>query len=826
MRWIFNILLLVLLCTTFTETARIHIKKKNVATTAESIAQHKSQITVENKLEATEADDDISELIDQIESNSYNDTALDHIDFATDGNQTQAVQDLCTRVHNNTAFAGVVPYSTKTVKNAFECQRTCVEEFPLCVAVVFYFVHDKKNEHLCYYFDKNSVDDHVQLMAEAPKHKKDIVRALEIVVNCRQFDPVPPPSDQVISSSDKVDRTKRQHTFQEPIKSSGPWTSWSGCTPSGSQVRSQVCEYGRNIQRRGCAARDFAASQQQQAQYDQAAQYQQQQAQRQAQEAAQRAAPTVQYRPAEQRPQPSQAQYPPTPYNHQDYYRANPTQAPIQPSDEERQRAQEYEKRRQQYEEQMRVYNQQQQDNQRAQQAAQRQEQPHSQAPFAHAIERHPAIPSADPCPGDVCVTPRPDPRQLGRTEERRILPTLPTYPSASFPTRPPPPPTPPCFSNACQPAKSSFAGSWSGWSDFSGCSCTCGEGIKQRRRICEGGAFCIGGTDVETERCNMGPCETWSPWCDWSACSSSCGVGEKSRTRFCLQGTNRCEGKDFEAQQCDAGPCPEWSSWTDFSACSTSCGNGFITRTRTCMGGDTCQGRSSEEQYCDNGPCSTWSPWTDFSACSASCGDGVKRRSRTCIGGTDCQGESEESLFCTGPPCANWSEWDQWSLCSVDCGPGRKTRTRVCQLSNGSPSEDCLGNNEEVTLCNERECCSWTEWCDFSTCDKECGGGQRSRSRICQRPGIGFDDTCTCPGQDTEFSQCNEYPCAPQCGWTEWCPWSPCNVLSACESGQSQRSRQCVGEVGCSCEGTSMDRKQCQGLIPCTPPPQYAAPC
>ncbi|KAK6028110.1 thrombospondin type 1 domain protein, partial [Ostertagia ostertagi] len=89
------------------------------------------------------------------------------------------------------------------------------------------------------------------------------------------------------------------------------------------------------------------------------------------------------------------------------------------------------------------------------------------------------------------------------------------------------------------------FPGEWYEWSEWSICSCTCGDGIKQRRRECAGNN--CKGPEYETAPCNERPCQTWSEWCEWSTCSGSCGRGERTRTRFCHLGTQRCEGKDYE---------------------------------------------------------------------------------------------------------------------------------------------------------------------------------------------------------------------------------------------------------------------------------------
>lgn len=46
-------------------------------------------------------------------------------------------------------------------------------------------------------------------MPEKPKNSKDVIRALEIVSNCHEFDPFPPLPDLFVVSSDTVGRDKR-----------------------------------------------------------------------------------------------------------------------------------------------------------------------------------------------------------------------------------------------------------------------------------------------------------------------------------------------------------------------------------------------------------------------------------------------------------------------------------------------------------------------------------------------------------------------------------------------------------------------------------------
>lgn len=53
-----------------------------------------------------------------------------------------------------------------------------------------------------------------------------------------------------------------------------------------------------------------------------------------------------------------------------------------------------------------------------------------------------------------------------------------------------------------------------------------------------------------------------WSPWSPWSGCSRSCGGGLRSRTRACDQPSPQglgdfCEGPQAQGEACQAQPCP-----------------------------------------------------------------------------------------------------------------------------------------------------------------------------------------------------------------------------------------------------------------------------
>ncbi|CAD6185347.1 unnamed protein product [Caenorhabditis auriculariae] len=744
--------------------------------------------------------------------------------FSKDVGKNAKHDNVCARIHNNTALVGTSPIDMMQA-TAYECQKRCVDVFPNCTAVVYYYLHNDTKHHHCYLFEHNSVYENVELVEQKPEHKKDLVKMLELTRRCHEFDAHPPlVEDGLASSTDKVDRKKRQHKDDSEL-GTGEWTDWSACSENGHETRSQECAYGRKIQRRGCPARQAP----QRLPAPSADQYRQQQLLQQQQQEQQRQLQLQQQQRQQQDPRQDprlQQQQQPLPASYSGEYTSQinlqgrvPPQAqqpqPQQPQ-QPQQSQQPQQPQRSPYDQYAALYQQRMSQNRE------------------NANQRHPAVQQAVPCSGGVCepVRPQPQPQPQPRPPQPPVLaPVINTAPwppatqppqQVPLPTRyrPAPPPPPACDGQGCV-SPPLVPGNWHDWSEWSTCSCTCDDGAKSRRRECATNN--CQGPEYETEPCNMGPCQTWSDWCEWSTCSASCGSGQRERTRFCHLGTNRCEGKDYESEQCLAGPCPEWSEWEDWGQCSVSCGTGAAIRQRTCLGGlhgdYLCPGPKTEQKLCEAGPCQEWSPWQEWSACSASCGDGMKRRQRICQYGTDCQGPAEESLFCYGPPCAQWTEWCEWSGCSAKCGPGQRTRTRGCLGPDGLESTACQGSSIETIICEGTSCCNWSEWCHWSMCDKECGGGKSLRTRTCMSNGAA-DSNCLCEGPDREEKECNTQTCTPQCAWTQWCEWSSCSTQLSCEVGIQSRNRQCVGEPGCHCLGLADESQQCRGPNPCPQKP------
>ncbi|MXQ87588.1 hypothetical protein E5288_WYG017782 [Bos mutus] len=339
--------------------------------------------------------------------------------------------------------------------------------------------------------------------------------------------------------------------------------------------------------------------------------------------------------------------------------------------------------------------------------------------------------------------------------------------------------------------------GGFSQWSAWRPCSATCGKGIQKRSRLCNnpspanGGKPCQG-SDSEMQNCHQKPCPVdgnWSEWSPWEECTRSCGRGNRTRTRTCnnpsaQHGGRPCEGTAVEIIMCNIRPCPvhgAWSTWQPWGTCSVSCGKGTQTRARLCnnpppsFAGSYCDGAETQIQVCNERHCpidGKWATWTSWSACSVSCGGGARQRTRDCsdpapqYGGNKCEGSDVQSDFCNSDSCpthGNWSPWSGWGICSRTCNGGQMRRYRTCD--NPRPSSGgraCGGPDSQIQRCNTDMCPvdgSWGNWHSWSWCSTSCGGGEKTRKRLCNNP-IPSKRGRPCPGDATQVSRCNIQVC------------------------------------------------------------------
>ncbi|XP_067452563.1 hemicentin-1 isoform X1 [Thunnus thynnus] len=339
--------------------------------------------------------------------------------------------------------------------------------------------------------------------------------------------------------------------------------------------------------------------------------------------------------------------------------------------------------------------------------------------------------------------------------------------------------------------------GGYSEWAEWGPCSVSCGVGSQKRLRQCNnplpanGGRHCAG-SDTETRSCRGKPCPVdgnWSEWSLWEECSRTCGQGNRTRVRTCSNppaqhGGRPCEGKAVEVIMCSVRPCPvagNWGSWLPWSPCSETCGKGMQSRIRLCnnpppaFDGPQCEGTDTQTQVCKERPCPVdgkWSSWVSWGACSVSCGGGTRQRTRLCAspnpqhGGRQCEGNDVHIDFCNSDPCpisGNWGPWSSWGSCSKTCNGGQMRRYRTCdnpRPANGG--RECAGSDTQIQRCSTANCPvdgNWGPWQPWGECSASCGGGQRTRVRLCNSPSPSNSGR-PCPGDSSQLSRCNFQAC------------------------------------------------------------------
>ncbi|XP_066934153.1 uncharacterized protein [Clytia hemisphaerica] len=198
------------------------------------------------------------------------------------------------------------------------------------------------------------------------------------------------------------------------------------------------------------------------------------------------------------------------------------------------------------------------------------------------------------------------------------------------------------------------------------------------------------------------------------------------------------------------------------------------------------------------------WSGWSEWSSWGKGLCSGNQRiKTRTCTnplpnsGSEYCDGENAKQE--DGPVDGGLSDWTQWSTCEKPCGGSIVNRTRVCD--NPPPSRggsQCSGKTVETKMecvmsCPESKTDgSWSPWSDWTSCPKHCtkdGGSSIKRYRQCNMPPPMFGGK-PCPGNSTdEIIGCFDV-CPVDGGFNQWSSFTPCS--KTCGNGLKSRYRLC----------------------------------
>lgn len=268
------------------------------------------------------------------------------------------------------------------------------------------------------------------------------------------------------------------------------------------------------------------------------------------------------------------------------------------------------------------------------------------------------------------------------------------------------------------------------------------------------------------------------------------------------------------------------WSDWNNWGNCLDH----EQTRARTCN--DETNGTQQRIVWCERSDGVSVGDVSDiFAGCESASRPSI---TTTCTRG--CTGDSEETQNCLSyawnyddwSECTGnydtWSDFGDWSDCDADCGGGERTRTKTC-------NNDNLGSQTRSVWCQSNDGSGGLLTVADSYCDT---GSKPDTVNPCSRG---------CLGNPTEEEACNTFSCATYawqtyawgtCGgaestWSNWSDWSDCSV--DCGIGILTRTRSCNNEAngtqtrGLWCQETTwdggtqsqVDNSYCSGTPPST---------
>ena len=70
-------------------------------------------------------------------------------------------------------------------------------------------------------------------------------------------------------------------------------------------------------------------------------------------------------------------------------------------------------------------------------------------------------------------------------------------------------------------------------------------------------------------------------------------------------------------------------------------------------------------------------------------------------------------SFYLTIVDC-EWTDWDEWTSCSKSCGGGKRSTTRAIKIPASNGGKECSGFSELEVVCNTNMCKGSVLGCDI----------------------------------------------------------------------------------------------------------------